>query len=130
MPSGHLRNRLITFRCYRDAVGSADIRQRRPRKLWLGPRSAATLPAEGWLHLLCHTCGEREARAMPSSPMRFECRNCNARYQLIRTKAGPKTIDRQVSCSECGAPFHSRAEGAVLRYRRVDSSNVQPLRVR
>ena len=51
---------------------------------------------------------------MPSSPMRFECRNCNARYQLIRTKAGPKTIDRQVSCSECGAPFHSRAEGAVL----------------
>jgi DNA-directed RNA polymerase subunit RPC12/RpoP len=47
---------------------------------------------------------------------RFECPNCRAEYKLVRVEPESKSVDRQITCRACGAPFHSREDGMVLKY--------------
>ena len=51
---------------------------------------------------------------------RFKCPNCEANYKLVRAEAGPQSLDRQVTCRSCGAPFPGREGGFVLKYFLVD----------
>jgi hypothetical protein len=36
------------------------------------------------------------------------CPNCNALYQIVKIEAGPKAIDRRVTCRACGGPLPAR----------------------
>ena len=46
----------------------------------------------------------------------FTCPNCRALYQLVKVDAGPETVDQEVACRVCGAPFPGRENGFVLKY--------------
>jgi len=46
----------------------------------------------------------------------FKCPNCGAHYQVVITDAGPETVDRQINCRACGAPFNGRDGQFVLKY--------------
>jgi predicted Zn finger-like uncharacterized protein len=46
----------------------------------------------------------------------FTCPNCNALYQIVRQEAGPDTVDRQITCRACGAPFNGREGKFLLKY--------------
>jgi predicted Zn finger-like uncharacterized protein len=51
-----------------------------------------------------------------SAAVHFNCPNCNALYQIVKVEAGPETVDLEVVCRICGAPFPGREEGFVLKY--------------
>jgi predicted Zn finger-like uncharacterized protein len=54
--------------------------------------------------------------------MRFNCPNCDARYQLIRVESDSITANRQVECLTCGAPLQGREGRYALKYFLLDSS--------
>ena len=56
---------------------------------------------------------------------RFDCPNCGVKYKLVRIEADAKTLDRQITCRNCGAPFHGREGSMVLKYFLVDRPKVQ-----
>jgi uncharacterized protein YbaR (Trm112 family) len=49
-------------------------------------------------------------------PPLFFCPNCKALYQVVKTEAGPKTTDHDITCQECKAPFPGREGKFVLKY--------------
>jgi hypothetical protein len=51
-----------------------------------------------------------------SKPPFFHCPNCNALYQVVKTEAGPETVDREITCRACGAPLAGREGNFVLKY--------------
>jgi len=50
----------------------------------------------------------------------FECPQCQARYRIVRAKAGPQTIDRPVQCKVCAQPFVSKDGEDILKYFLID----------
>ena len=49
----------------------------------------------------------------------FKCPGCGARYVVVKADAGPDTpdtIEGQVDCRVCGAPFVGREGDFVLKY--------------
>ena len=62
----------------------------------------------------------REGRIMadrrPPTFRSFTCPNCQALYHVVKGEAGPETVDKNVACRACGAPFAGREEGFVLKY--------------
>ena len=46
----------------------------------------------------------------------FKCPNCGAFYRVVKTDAGPETVDRQIKCRACGAPLNGRDGQFVLKY--------------
>ena len=46
----------------------------------------------------------------------FTCPHCQALYHLVKVEAGPETIDRELACRVCNAPFVSREGKFVLKY--------------
>ena len=57
--------------------------------------------------------------------MRFDCPNCGAKYKMVRAEDDPKTLDHQITCRSCGAPFHGREGSMVLKYFLVDRPKVR-----
>jgi hypothetical protein len=51
-----------------------------------------------------------------SAAVHFNRPNCNALYQIVKVEAGPETVDREVICRVCAAPFPGREDGFVLKY--------------
>ena len=49
-------------------------------------------------------------------PSAFNCPNCDALYQVIKTEAGPETVDREITCRSRGAPFQGRDGKFVVKY--------------
>jgi predicted RNA-binding Zn-ribbon protein involved in translation (DUF1610 family) len=58
----------------------------------------------------------REKVVAKSDISRFECPNCKAKYKLVRVEGDPKTLDRQITCLSCGAPFYGREGTLALKY--------------
>ena len=52
----------------------------------------------------------------PSAFPSFTCPNCDALYQVVKVEAGPETIDGEVACRSCGAPFAGMEGKFVLKY--------------
>lgn len=50
------------------------------------------------------------------SVTRFNCPNCDAMYDLVRTEAETVTTDRKLVCLTCGAPLQSREGRFILKY--------------
>ena len=71
-------------------------------------------------YLPVHSTGESEPDVS-----RFDCPNCGAKYKLVRVEADPKTINRQITCRSCGAPFHGREGTLALKYFMVDRPRVR-----
>ena len=44
------------------------------------------------------------------------CPNCNALYQIVKIEAGPKAIDRWITCSACRGPLPAHEGKFVLKY--------------
>ncbi|HMK71636.1 MAG TPA: hypothetical protein VK442_11750 [Xanthobacteraceae bacterium] len=59
-------------------------------------------------------CSDTMATSPSSTP--FDCPNCGARYKVVRVEADAVSTDRQVTCRVCGAPFHGREGGFILKY--------------
>ena len=57
----------------------------------------------------------------------FECSNCKAKYKLVRVEADPEFVDRQITCRNCGAPFHGREGSIALKYFMVDRPRVRAM---
>ena len=57
----------------------------------------------------------------------FECPNCKAKYKVVRVEADAKSVDRQIACPNCGAPFHGREGSIALKYFMVDRPRVRTL---
>jgi hypothetical protein len=49
----------------------------------------------------------------PPSFRFFTCPNCRALYDVVRGEAGSETVDQEVACRVCGAPFPGRENGFV-----------------
>ena len=47
---------------------------------------------------------------------RFNCPNCDAVYDLVRTEAEFVTTDRELVCLTCGGPLRSREGRFILKY--------------
>jgi transcription elongation factor Elf1 len=56
---------------------------------------------------------------------RFDCPNCGAKYKLVRVEVDPQSPDRQITCRNCGAPFHGRQGALALKYFLVDRPRTQ-----
>ena len=43
----------------------------------------------------------------------FNCPNCGALYQVVKTEAGPETKDSEITCRACGGslPGHAQIVG-------------------
>ena len=52
----------------------------------------------------------------PPTSISFTCPNCQELYHVVKGEAGPETVDKEVACRACGAPFLGREEGFVLKY--------------
>jgi predicted Zn finger-like uncharacterized protein len=52
----------------------------------------------------------------PPTLISFTCPNCQALYHVVKGEAGPETVDKEVACRACGAPFPGREEDFVLKY--------------
>src|SRR5262245_17624389 len=50
----------------------------------------------------------------------FGCPQCQARYKVVRVKAGPQTINRPVHCKVCQRPFDSSDGEDILKYFLID----------
>ena len=46
----------------------------------------------------------------------FKCAHCDALYQVIKSKAGPETVDSETNCRICGRPLAGRDGEFVLQY--------------
>ena len=46
----------------------------------------------------------------------FKCAHCDALYQVIKSKAGPETVDSETNCRICGRPLAGRDGEFVLKY--------------
>ena len=60
----------------------------------------------------------RRRRDMPdpnSIPL-FRCSSCFALYQVVKTQAGPETVDPQIACRVCNGPLAAREGQFVLKY--------------
>jgi predicted Zn finger-like uncharacterized protein len=53
--------------------------------------------------------------ALPSA-IPFECPNCAAQYKVVRVEADITTTDREITCTDCGAPLDGRDDRFVLKY--------------
>ena len=60
--------------------------------------------------------GTTMAVRRPPTSISFTCPNCQALYHVVKGEAGPETVDKNVACRACGAPFPGREEGFVLKY--------------
>jgi predicted Zn finger-like uncharacterized protein len=106
-------------------------RSRTPQSLMRGPFA---VPAANDDRLRPKHCGlelERTAQdgtTMAQDPEQnpeqdgedFECPQCQARYKIVRVKAGPQTIDRPVQCKVCAQPFVSKDGEDILKYFLID----------
>ena len=52
----------------------------------------------------------------PAAFPSFTCPNCAAFYQVVKVEAGPETVEAEVACRSCGAPFPGREGNFVLKY--------------
>ena len=52
----------------------------------------------------------------PSNAILFNCQSCDALYQVVKTEAGPETIDCDMECRVCGASLATRDGELVLKY--------------
>jgi hypothetical protein len=52
----------------------------------------------------------------PNSVPLFRCKSCVALYQVIKTQAGPETIDPQIACPVCNGLLAAREGQFVLKY--------------
>src|SRR5215510_16421104 len=50
----------------------------------------------------------------------FECPQCQARYKIVRVKAGPQTVNWPVQCKVCTRPFVSKDGDDILKYFLID----------
>ena len=48
----------------------------------------------------------------------FSCRNCNAKYLLIRVDSEPS--HGRIECHHCGAPLNGREGRFILKYFLID----------
>jgi predicted Zn finger-like uncharacterized protein len=55
-------------------------------------------------------------RIMATGKPSFHCPNCNALYQVVKSEAGPETVDREITCRSCGGPFPRREGKFILTY--------------
>jgi len=46
----------------------------------------------------------------------FNCPNCNALYQVVKSEPGPETVVRAVTCRPCGAPLPPREGKFANKY--------------
>ena len=44
----------------------------------------------------------------PNSVPLFRCKSCFALYQVVKTQAGPETVDPQIACRVCNGPLAAR----------------------
>jgi predicted Zn finger-like uncharacterized protein len=58
----------------------------------------------------------------------FKCPNCSAQYKVVRVEADITTTDREISCTDCGAPLNGREGHLILKYFRVGRAAAVPLR--
>ena len=49
-------------------------------------------------------------------PPLFFCPTCKALYQVVKTEAGPETVNYDITCQECKAPFPAREGNFALKY--------------
>jgi len=52
----------------------------------------------------------------PNKSPLFRCPNCNALYQVVRTKAEPEIVDLKTTCGICSGPLVAREGQFVLKY--------------
>src|SRR4029077_13733956 len=52
----------------------------------------------------------------PNSVPLFRCKSCFALYQVVKTQAGPETVDPQIACRVCKGPLAAREGQFVLKY--------------
>ena len=52
----------------------------------------------------------------PNSVPLFRCKSCFALYQVVKTQAGPETVDPQIACRVCNGPLAAREGQFVLKY--------------
>lgn len=56
-------------------------------------------------------------KSLHNGVMMFECRNCAAKYEIVRVEAPPgPTTDREITCLSCGGPLHGREGRFILKY--------------
>jgi DNA-directed RNA polymerase subunit RPC12/RpoP len=59
-----------------------------------------------------------------SSPVRFDCPNCGAKYKLVKVEADP-TRDREIACRSCGGPLDGWEGVFALKYFMVERPRPQ-----
>jgi hypothetical protein len=62
----------------------------------------------------------------------FSCRNCNAKYLLIRVESEPDPSHGGIECHHCGAPLNGREGQFILKYFLIDRPRrkLKPTRVK
>ena len=60
--------------------------------------------------------GHSVGRVVGTGTQFFHCPNCNALYQIIKTEAGPESVDREITCLACRRPLHGREGNFVVKY--------------
>ena len=50
----------------------------------------------------------------------FSCRNCNAKYLLIRVEAEPEPSHGRTECHHCGGPLNGREGRFILKDFLID----------
>jgi hypothetical protein len=62
---------------------------------------------------------------MPKSPVsRFNCPNCDASYMVVRVRAGPSTLYRQLTCRSCDGPLEAQKGRFILKYFLLEESRI------
>jgi predicted Zn finger-like uncharacterized protein len=54
--------------------------------------------------------------ASPNLPPLFRCPNCSALYQVVKTDAGPETVELEIACTICSGPFTASEGQLALKY--------------
>jgi predicted Zn finger-like uncharacterized protein len=49
-------------------------------------------------------------------PSSFPCPNCDALYRVVEVEVGLDTVDRELTCRNCGPPLVSRKGNLILKY--------------
>jgi hypothetical protein len=49
-------------------------------------------------------------------PIHFNCPYCNALFEIVRTKADPKTTTERATCQACAGPLPPRDGNFIVRY--------------
>jgi predicted Zn finger-like uncharacterized protein len=102
-------------------------RSRTPQSLMRGPFAVPAANDDRLRPKHCALVLERatqDGTTMAEDPVEdgedFECPQCQARYKIVRVKAGPQTIDRPVQCKVCAQPFVSKDGEDILKYFLID----------